>query len=62
MSPGHGLLSVSALATPDGVGARADLAARVNKMLSVGAYGSAVYDWRDRSVDYSAGLSAIVRW
>jgi hypothetical protein len=56
------MLSLSALATKEGVGARVDLAARVNKMLSVGAYGLAAYDWRSRSVDAQAGFKASLRW
>ena len=56
------MLSVSAVANMNGIGARADLAARVNKMLSVGAYGLVTYDWRSRSVDAQAGLQASFRW
>ena len=62
MDPGHGFLTLQAVANCEGFGARADLAARMSQALSLGAYGSAIYDYRAQSLDWQAGLAASLRW
>lgn len=62
MGVGNGRIDLGLVADADAIGGRVEALARLSDVWSVAGYGRGVYNWRARSVDWSAGLILGAKW